>query len=1056
MSDFFEFVKENDIFALIETHATSEMSDSYTKYFGGFDLKWSHAIRTSRFGRASGGILLGVRSSLRDCGFTYSFVAYRDQISLQLKTKSREINIIPVYLRGENWTADFNELKSIFEDKNIKNPIVLGDMNVRIGEEQQDIDEAYYKPNIYNVRRSKDKITNPKGKKFIEFCQDENLCILNGRTRGDEEGEFTFASGVGRSVNDLCATSCDFLGAVDSFQICSRIEPDHFPIKLSVNVEVHEIQETPLNLLPKLFWKDTLKEPYQHTLNMNLATLKSSKNILNITDLSSLITQSKPKTNDYRSFKPKEKWFNKECHKARQQAFNELNNFRNDSTDEQQQKYLQSVKLFKKVKEKSQAEHLEDLNRKICEVKTSKDFWDVAKEIRNSKFIVGPSISANNFKQYFDSLLNPLTDMSPYQYAAPYIENPELDMDVSREEIENMLMTVKENKAPGEDRIPYEFLINAPTAFLNELAHVYTYILNTADVNECFLKSIIFPVYKKGDPNEVTNYRAIVFMNCIAKVLMGIVNTRLTTWCENHSIINEYQAGFRKHYSTVDNIFNLTSIIHLKFKGKKKVYAFFVDFKAAFDCVPRKALIYKLHKMGVSSKIVKFIEKVYENTSAAVWTGNEFSEYFNTDSGVKQGCLLSPLLFAMYLNDLHDEIGGGLYVDDLNIRLLKYADDIVLLADDVDVLQSMINNLEIYCNNWGMIVNLSKSKIMVFKNGGRDLDREKWTYKGNEVEKVKTYTYLGVTLTPKLSFTQHVMERTIKAKSSINMTWKDFFAQKDIPLSLKIKLFCAVSRAILCYAAQIWGYAYFEEVNKFLRFFLKKILMLPDSTPTYALMLETTVPEISLYTLELHLNYVFKAIFNLPEHRLPHILSKKIADKNIYFFKEWNILGEQFGIHWSLDNKESWREKKDLLLISLSNLSQETFKKKALESNERIYKHLDFSKGITYLNDKYDRTKTMWIFKIRTATLYLNANIFKATEEQKICWMCNSREKEDVAHFIGRCWALKEFRHRYFGKVVLELEEIINVLNGIGDDDWEKLHHFVKEAFAYRQEEFNF
>lgn len=187
---------------------------------------------------------------------------------------------------------------------------------------------------------------------------------------------------------------------------------------------------------------------------------------------------------------------------------------------------------------------------------------------------------------------------------------------------------------------------------------------------------------------------------------MGILNERLSKWVEENNILNEYQAGFRKKYSTSDNIYNLGSIVHIKMNEKKKVYAFFVDFKAAFDKVPRKLMIYKLYNMGISNKMVNFIASVYSNTKSVVWVNDGYTEEFETFTGVKQGCLLSPLLFALYLNDLYEHLGGGLKVEELNIRLLMYADDIVILADNIDVLQNMINKLEAYCDAWNMEVNL--------------------------------------------------------------------------------------------------------------------------------------------------------------------------------------------------------------------------------------------------------------------------------------------------------------------------------------------------------------
>ena len=111
-----------------------------------------------------------------------------------------------------------------------------------------------------------------------------------------------------------------------------------------------------------------------------------------------------------------------------------------------------------------------------------------------------------------------------------------------------------------------------------------------------------------------------------------------------------------------------------------------------------------MYSIGISYKFVKIIEAIYTDTKSAVWNGEELSEYFQTNSGVKQGCLLSPLLFSLYINDLHDNLGGGMNIDNINIRLLMYADDIVILADEVDTLQKMIANSEVYCDLWNLEV----------------------------------------------------------------------------------------------------------------------------------------------------------------------------------------------------------------------------------------------------------------------------------------------------------------------------------------------------------------
>lgn len=206
-------------------------------------------------------------------------------------------------------------------------------------------------------------------------------------------------------------------------------------------------------------------------------------------------------------------------------------------------------------------------------------WWALAREIKGQVNTINPGISADKFLEYFSQLLNPKIISVTMQYAENHIIDDHLDMPITLEEIKLQLNRTKPNKAPGEDRIPYEFFVHATDEYLKTLATIYTRLLESTGDFEIFRKTIIYPVHKKGDINSVNNYRGIAFMNCIGKILMGIVNKRLNTWVERNNALNEYQAGFRKGYSATDNIYNLTSIIQIKFSENRRVYAFFVNFK---------------------------------------------------------------------------------------------------------------------------------------------------------------------------------------------------------------------------------------------------------------------------------------------------------------------------------------------------------------------------------------------------------------------------------------------------------------------------------------------
>lgn len=485
-----------------------------------------------------------------------------------------------------------------------------------------------------------------------------------------------------------------------------------------------------------------------------------------------------------------------------------------------------------------------------------------------------------------------------------------------------------------------------------------------------------------------------------------------------------------------------------------------MDFKAAFDRVPRDLLIYKLQQKGISTRIVHFIRNVYTNTQSAVWTGSELSTYFDTCAGVKQGCILSPLLFALYLDDLHDFLEGGLELDDTNIRLLMYADDIVMLAEDINVLQKMSEKLENYCKIWGMEVNLSKSEIMIFRKGGRIGRNERWTFGGLDVNVVNEYKYLGFWLTPKMSFSKHVSRRNDAAKLAINATWNNFTQKRGISLKAKWKMFLAVCRAIQGYGAPVWGNQYFAEVDKLQRYFTKRVLKLPNNTPNYVLALETGQEEGHFYMYEQHLKYLAKTIFYYGNHRLPHIISRQIIDKEIDWFQELKNKFLCYGLDYRdmLTNGYMWRNGQNSLIAAMKYSQRQEHLDAARNSQSRLYKHVDLEKGQIYCTERYTQEQIGYIMRARADVLPLNGNPYMG-RSSGLCSMCNLRETETLQHFMGRCPVLNHIRLRYFNKISLTDNDVIYMLNGGEDNCWLNTFHYLKYALIYRSSlitEFNF
>ena len=174
-------------------------------------------------------------------------------------------------------------------------------------------------------------------------------------------------------------------------------------------------------------------------------------------------------------------------------------------------------------------------------------------------------------------------------------------------------------------------------------------------------------------------------MCCIAKIYSSILNARLQAYLDKNDILVDEQNGFRASRSCIDHIFTLVTILRNRQSHNKSTFLSFIDFKKAFDSVDRILLLHKLSGIGVVGRIYNAISSLYRDPKSRVILNYLATAWFNCPLGVKQGDIISPTLFAIYINDLAEEIkdsGIGVKIDDdLIVSCLLYADDIVLLAD---------------------------------------------------------------------------------------------------------------------------------------------------------------------------------------------------------------------------------------------------------------------------------------------------------------------------------------------------------------------------------------
>ena len=191
-------------------------------------------------------------------------------------------------------------------------------------------------------------------------------------------------------------------------------------------------------------------------------------------------------------------------------------------------------------------------------------------------------------------------------------------------------------------------------------------------------------------------------------------------------------------------------------KGKK-LFCCFVDFKKAFDMVLPDNLWKRMQKLQVPDDFMHMVSRIYEKVVCRVRMQEGFSEFFASTNGVKQGCLLLPTLFGLLIDELEpmvlesmqEECIKEVLIGNLVILLLLYADEVVLLAHEVEDAQRLMQVLEIFCMHNGLSVNITKTKVMLCKCAtGSVSSRER----ESEKERKNERRYINVFKRPRMAY----------------------------------------------------------------------------------------------------------------------------------------------------------------------------------------------------------------------------------------------------------------------------------------------------------------
>ena len=407
----------------------------------------------------------------------------------------------------------------------------------------------------------------------------------------------------------------------------------------------------------------------------------------------------------------------------------------------------------------------------------------------------------------------------------PKLDCSSLNMPISYEEVHKAVYQAKLRKASGIDNIHAEILRN--DTCIDLLFKIISYSFEYHCIPSDWAKGVIKPIPKGDDPRDPLNYRPITLISIPCKIYANILNGRLIKWLESNKSLADVQNGFRKERSCQDHVYSLYSIINNRKLKRKDTFTCFVDMRKAFDTVNRECLWFKLLKAGIRGNILHAIQSLYKDVSCAVSINGILTEWFPVRQGVKQGCGLSPTLFAIYINDLVDDINQlncGIDAGDTHISLFLYADDIVLLSENAEDIQRMLNVLHLWCNKWRLAVNEAKTKVVHFRNKSKSRSEFSFSCGSKKIEYSDCYKYLGFWFNEFLDMEKSITEITKSASRALGAIYMKYQSAGGMTYEVYKKLIESVVEPVLFYCAGIWGNRKFTKVesvmNKACRYFL--------------------------------------------------------------------------------------------------------------------------------------------------------------------------------------------------------------------------------------------
>ena len=962
------------------------------------------------------------------------------------------------------------------------------------------------------IRSNMDKKVNNSGRMLIQMCHSLGLNIVNGRYGMDcNVGAYTcFNHNGGRSSIDYAIISPPLFDQLNSFSVMEfddLLSDTHSAICLSFSTsfDVSKVSDqngdrnqcgtNPVlceNLAFK--WDEGSPEDFRCSftaedislINDNLHDINPNPSqgaVDNFCEKLNTLFIDKAKncgickvktSNDLQLQQGNKKhkpWFDQHCLNLRNDYHRIRNKIKFTNSNERLDKIKMASKKFKEIVKKKKAEYFKKLHKKLRVLKSnnSKEYWNLLNRASRHKQ-GGSAIELEVFKEHFKKISNTDSEITLDQDT----NLPNFDQDVNEEinnmftvdEIRAIIRKLKNGKACGIDHIRNEFLKSCPEPIMQLITDLFNLVLKTGIIPESWCIGMILPLYKnKGSVDDPDNYRGITLLSCIGKLFTAVINSRLTKYIDAVGALGDEQAGFRHGHSTTDHIFTLFAIIQLYIKNGRRLYCAFIDYRKAFDFVDRSSLWLKMLSTGINGNILKVIYNLYDKAKSCVKTRDGLSSLFHCNVGVRQGENLSPLLFAIFLNDFEffisrrykglDKLASDINVflsdDDvehyLRIFALLYADDTIVLAESAEDLQLALNAAFEYCNRWKLTVNTGKTKVVIFSKR-KVTEYPAFLFGHSHLQVVDDYIYLGTTFNYNGKFQKAISKQVVQARKAFYALLNKIY-NLCLPVDIALELFNQLVMPVMLYGCEVWGFCNISQLEVLHRKFIKMLLGVNKYTPNVMVYGETGETPVRNQVIA-RMSAFFIRLENGKKSKLSYIMYKLLRKKSGLdgFECEWtNSMNETLS---GIGMRDLWvgnglnfttEYVKKAIKLRVNDINQQNWASE-LEDHEycefyrKFKNNLDFEKYLTDLS--FSERKALSRFRCRSNFLPIAQTRFgHEIDNDIICPLCTNNEIGDEIHYLFYCNYFKDDREKFICNKFLHSRndrDIENLFNADGVD----------------------